>query len=214
MGNNDHGDAGFRQRADDFQHLAHHLRIQSGGGLIKQNQVRLHAQGTGDGDALLLAAGKLRRLGVAVGAHAHYLEIFPCQSLGFFLALLAYQLGADHAVFQGAHIGEEIERLEHHPHAGTEPVFILGTVRHGLALKNDLAATGGFQHIDAAQQRGFSGTGGSDHADDLALLHFKINVLQDLMGAEAFFQMLDLQDCFTHDRATSTSSFSSSKISS
>src|SRR5690606_17445097 len=45
----------------DVEHLLHHLGVQRGGRLVEQEQLRIHGQSPGDGDALLLAAGELGR---------------------------------------------------------------------------------------------------------------------------------------------------------
>ena len=65
MGDDDHGHALVRKLLHDIQDLADHLGVESGGGLVKQHDIGLHAQRTDDGDTLLLTAGKLN--GVSIG---------------------------------------------------------------------------------------------------------------------------------------------------
>ena len=54
------------------------------------------------------------------------------------------------------------------------------------------------QQVDAAQKRGFSGTGGADNADDVSVADCKIDVFQYLMRAEGLGKMVDLQNRIRH----------------
>ena len=56
------------QAAHDRQDLAHHLGIERAGRLVEQHRGRLHGERACDRHALLLAAGKLRRISVALAA--------------------------------------------------------------------------------------------------------------------------------------------------
>ena len=82
MGDHQHGHAVLRQRLHDAQHLAHHFRVQRGGGLVEQQHLRVHGQGAGDGHPLLLAAGDLPGLGIDVGGHTHLFQIFQRTAAG------------------------------------------------------------------------------------------------------------------------------------
>ena len=55
-GDDDHGHAAFRQFAHHCQDFEAELRVQRGGWLVEQHQLRLQGEGTRDRDALLLAA--------------------------------------------------------------------------------------------------------------------------------------------------------------
>ena len=158
MGNDDHGHALFCQRLDNLQYLADHLRVQRGCGLIEQQQLRLHAERPGNGYTLLLAAGQLCRSGVDVSAHAHLFQIFFRGLLRLCLILFVDDLHADHAVFQHVHVGKQVEGLEYHTYFGTELVLILRFVGNLFSLEHDLAAGGFLQHIDTAEQCGFTGS--------------------------------------------------------
>ncbi len=74
VGHHQHGHALLRQRLHDAQHLAHHFRVQRGGRLVEEHDLRLQGQRTGDGDALLLAAGELIGIGVTLVRQPHGLE--------------------------------------------------------------------------------------------------------------------------------------------
>ena len=52
---------------EQIQYLRLDRDIQGGHGLIADQELRLHRQGTGDADALALAAGELMRIAALVG---------------------------------------------------------------------------------------------------------------------------------------------------
>ncbi|MNJ63131.1 hypothetical protein D3C77_590080 [compost metagenome] len=62
VGDDEQGHAAAGEIADHLQHLLHHLGIQRSGHLVKQHHLGVHAQGSHDSDALLLAAGELARI--------------------------------------------------------------------------------------------------------------------------------------------------------
>ena len=59
----DHRHAVDGEVAHHLEHLADQLRVERGGRLVEQHELRLHGQRPGDGDALLLAARQLVRVG-------------------------------------------------------------------------------------------------------------------------------------------------------
>ena len=71
VGDHHHGHALVGQLLHDLQHLAHHLGVQGGGGLVKEHHLGLHGQGPDDGDALLLAAGELVGIGIRLLFQPH-----------------------------------------------------------------------------------------------------------------------------------------------
>jgi hypothetical protein len=73
---------------------------------------------------------------------------------------------------------EQAEVLEDHRDAGPR----LG---HALALERDLAAVGGDEAVDAAQQRGLAAARGTDQGHDLALAHLEIDAAEHLERAVA-----------------------------
>ena len=77
------------------EHLLDHLRIERRGRLVEQHDLRLHAERARDRDALLLAAGKLRRIFVGLLGNAHAREIVPRDLLGLAcFGMLRTQIGA------------------------------------------------------------------------------------------------------------------------
>ncbi len=57
MGDDNPGDAGFSQLADDTNDLGGDFRVERRGRLIEQQNLRLHHQRAGDRHTLLLTAG-------------------------------------------------------------------------------------------------------------------------------------------------------------
>jgi hypothetical protein len=51
---------------------------------------------------------------------------------------------------------------------------------HFLAVHEDLAARGHFEHVDAADERRFAGTGQADDAENLAVPDFQVCLFQGL----------------------------------
>ncbi len=121
MGHNQHRQAVPGELPDDGKHFADHGRIQGGGRLVKQDDLRIHRDGADDGDALLLAAGELggeaERL-VRQSDHPQELHALPA---GFLPAAPEELRLGQHQVFDHGQMGKEVEGLEDHadllPHA-------------------------------------------------------------------------------------------------
>ena len=198
MGDHQHGQALLGQRAHDREHLPHHLRVQGGGGLVKEEDLRVHGQGPGDGHPLLLAAGELPGPGVDVGGHAHLVQVLHGQVLGLLLVLLQDLGLAHHAIFQHGHVVEEVEGLEHHPHPGAVGggAPLLG--ENVLPMEEDLPAGGDLQQVDAPQQGGLAGARGPNDGGHVPGLHRKVDVLEHLVLAEGLGQVVYLQNHLIH----------------
>ena len=75
---------GVVQVAEPLAQLGPHLSVESAEGLVEQQHLGLDGQGSGQGHALALAAGELRRVALAQVGQADELEQFvhPCLDLG------------------------------------------------------------------------------------------------------------------------------------
>ena len=186
------------QLPHDLQHLAYHLRVQGGGGLVEQQHLRVHGQGPGDGHPLLLAAGDLPWLGVDVGGHAHLFQIAQGAPAGVLLVLLQHLHLAHHAVFQHGHVIEQVKGLKHHTHMGAVGGGVDAPARHVLPVVQDLPGGGGLQQVDAPQQGGLAGAGGADDAGDVSPGYREVDVPQHFVAAERFGQVVDLQNHIAH----------------
>ena len=90
VGDHHHGHPFLGQVDHDVEYLADHLRVEGRGRFVEEHDLGVHGQGAGDGHALLLAAGKLRRVTVSFFGDTDLLEqriaIFSASSLAIFLA--------------------------------------------------------------------------------------------------------------------------------
>ena len=111
--------------------------------------------------------------------------------LGLLLAALEDLHLPHHAVFQHCHVVEQDEGLKHHAHMRAVFRRVDAPARHIGAVVEDLAAAGGFQQVDAPQQGGFTGAGSADDGNHVALLDSKVNIPQNLMGAEGLAEVAD-----------------------
>ena len=211
VGDHQHRQARRRQPAHDVEHLADHLGVEGRGRLVEQQHLGVHGEGAGDGDALLLTAGELARLGVDERLHAHALEE-PHRVLLALGAAAAQRLHlTDDAVLQHVHVGEEVELLKDHADAGAVARQVEARRADGLAAVLDRAAVGRFEAVHAAQQRGLAGAAGADDAHDLAGAHVEVDVAQHAVVAEGLAQVAHGEDglrAFAH-RASPPFSFSS-----
>ncbi len=91
-------------------------------------------------------------------------------------------------------MGEEVEGLEDHADVGAEPGQHLALFGQDLPVDFDAARIDGFQAVDGAAQGRFSGAGGSQDNDDLALGDFEVDVLQDVQRAVVLVDSGQLDD--------------------
>ena len=94
MGHNDHGHPLGGQVAHDGEHLSHDLGVEGRGGLIEQHEVGLHAEGAGNGNALLLPAREGRDGGMREAREPNGLEVAHRLGLGLLPAHLAERDGS------------------------------------------------------------------------------------------------------------------------
>ncbi len=134
-----------------------------------------------------------------VGRHAHSFELFNRPLFCLLFAEIQDIPGPGHAVVQHRHVVEEVEGLKHHPHLGSVIRQRLRMFLHRIAMKPDLPACGSFQMVDAAKERGLSGTRRSQDTDDFPLCHIQIDFLQHFVIAKTLGQIPDTENrCFVH----------------
>ena len=208
VGDHQHGDAGVGQLLHQFQNLAHHFRVEGAGGLVEQDHVRVHSKGTGNGNALLLAAGKALGVGIGLVGQAHAGQQFVCLGGDGFLILQLQQGGGQLQIFLHSQVREQVEVLEHHAHLLAYSIDV-GFIHLG-ALKFDAAGGGDLQPVQAAQKGRFAAAGGANQADHIAAVNINIDALQHvqsgggLLCARLFFaavgfcQAADLQNFIGH----------------
>ncbi|MNZ79287.1 hypothetical protein D3C78_978870 [compost metagenome] len=77
---------------------------------------------------------------------------------------------------------------------GSDQVAVLGGLElESLTGNQDFALVRVFQQVDAAQQGGLAGAGGSQDRDHIAIACGQRDALEDLLVAVAFVQVADFQ---------------------
>ena len=114
----------------------------------------MHAEGAGDGDPLLLAAGELVGVFVGLCLNAHPLEQTERPGFGLLGAQPQGMHRRHHQVLQHRHMGEEVELLKHHADPTLQATQVGGGYR--LAKQEQLAVVDPLQPVDSADQSRFS----------------------------------------------------------
>ena len=153
----------FIDVADQLEDLARGLWVERARRLVAQQDLGVRRQRAGNGDALLLTAGELRRIGLRlVGQTDRLQKLLRARS-----RLTAADPGKLHReadIIQTVPLHEQIEALEDHGNVAPRSTKLRG--RHGIqtfSVDDDLAGGGALEHIDAAHQRALAGAA---HADD------------------------------------------------
>ena len=178
----DHRHALVCQRAHDVQNLLDHLGVECARRLIEEHEARLHGESAGDGDALLLSARKLLRIGLRLVRKAD-LGQEHVRLLFRFLARDFPDLARrKRDVVQDRHVRKEVEALEHHADLGANAIDVGG--RKLLATDGDLSLGRHIEVVDGAQERRLARTGRPDDDDDLLVRDLKVDPFQDEVVAE------------------------------
>ena len=118
------------------------LGVQRAGGLIAEQNLGVSCQCAGNGNALLLTAGELGRVGVGLIGQAHHFQQLPGALFGIGL-LHARKLHREADVLQAAALHQQIELLE--DHGDVAAALTQGCGRQGLhrgAVDDDTASWG------------------------------------------------------------------------
>ena len=149
---------------DSIQHFLDHLGIKRRSRLVKQHDLRLHAQGAGDGHALLLAARKLAGEFMRLFGNPHPFEIEHGALFGLGARLFAHAAGGKGQVVQNAEMREQVALLEHHADLAAHMVDVLAVGCQPDAFDQNLVGLMLFQPVDAADPRALARAGGApDH---------------------------------------------------
>jgi hypothetical protein len=170
MGDHDHGHAVVRKLAHHGKHVADEFGIERRGRLVEQDRLGLHCERACDGNALLLAARKLRRMGICLLGETHLSQQRTAarKRLGARLVLHVDRPFDD--VLERRAVRKQIEALEHHryllPDRYDRPRMALDP----RAFHQDVAGIIALQSVDAAQDSRFAGARRADDANHLAFL--------------------------------------------
>ena len=112
------------QILNDGFDLIDHGGIERGGGLVKNNELRMHGQGSGNCDPLLLATRQGRGHVVFLAVQAHAFEQLLGLLNGFLALDLVYHHGCKNNIFQDVKVRKEIKVLIYHSHASAHSVDV------------------------------------------------------------------------------------------
>ena len=174
----------------DPDEILHHLlgghRVQCGHRLIRQDDLGVLGQGSGQGHPLLLAAGQLIRPDIGLIQNAHLIQALQGQDL-ILLAKRPQQHppkghirhpGHEH-VFDHRGPGHQVEGLEDHADIPAETPQGLSLQIGNVMVVHGKGAAGDVVHpVDGAQQGGFPRAGKADDGHKFPLGHLQAHVVQ------------------------------------
>jgi hypothetical protein len=140
---------------------------------VHEEQPRLDDQRAGEGDALLLAAGQLRRPAAALGGAQADAVQHRLDAPQPFRPRDAPHLQAEGQVGLGRQVREEGVVLEHHAHVA--PLRRLGG--HVPAIQHDGAGVGMRIAADQAQERRLAAAGGAGQGEKRPRRYAKVKIL-------------------------------------
>lgn len=143
-------------------------RVESGGGLVRQQHRRLQRQGAGDAHALALPAGELVGVQIRLVGQAHQVEQVGDPRRGGSLCR-AQVLERKGDVLRCGPPREHTGRLEDRADAAAG-IAESGGAEGGevLAVDDDLARRRALQQVEAACERALARAGRADDGEDLA----------------------------------------------
>ena len=179
VGDYDDGDPHFLvDLADQLQDRVGGLRVQRAGGFIAQQHLRIRRQRPRDGDALLLAAGQLRRIGIGLVRQSDSFQQGHRPLPGFRPGHMD-QLQRQHDVFQAGTLHQQVKGLEDHRDLVAYLLdLLLAQGAQVLAVPDDRAFRRPLQHVDTAHQGALPGAAHSDDAIDVPVPDRQVDMLQ------------------------------------
>jgi hypothetical protein len=194
VGGHDHRHALGLELAEQVQDLADQLRVQRAGHLVEQHQPRRRDQRPRDRHALLLTTGELVRVRVGPRRQPDALEHRPGEVVGVAARHPVDQPGRQGDVVEHAHVREQVEGLEHHPHPCPDGVGVLPWVGDVLAVEQDDAVVDVLQEVDGPQEGGLARPGRPDQDDAPVRVHVEVDAVQHDVRAERLAHALHPQE--------------------
>jgi acyl-CoA thioesterase-1 len=188
------GDAGVVRHQDDgdplllvellehLQHLLARARVEVAGGLVGEQQARLVDERAGDRDALLLAAGELRRVVVEPLAEPHALQQLRRAALGLAVGDRVVRVRQrHHHVLQRAGAGQQVEVLEDEPDLAVadERAAVGAEGGNLLAIEPVFAGRGVVETPEDVHERALARATGAHQGDELAARDVHGHALED-----------------------------------
>ena len=198
MGDEHHRMALPMQVLQHSQHLAAGVAVQRAGGLIRQQDIRVVDQRTGNGNALHLAAGHFAGVLVQLIAQPHLLQRLG----GAALALCARDAGNGQGqlhVGQNGLMGDQVVALEHKADgvvAVGVPIAV-GVLFGGDPVDDKVTAVVPIQAADDVQQGGLAGAAGAQNGHEFVVPQVQTDVVQcvlhQLAGLIFFVDLFELE---------------------
>src|SRR4029078_6673949 len=161
---------------------------------VKQHDLWIHAQRTGDRDALLLAAGELGGILACLFRNPDALEEMHCKLVSVSLGQFSDPDRRESAVLQHGHVGEEIELLKYHPDFPPDLLHPLAIFPNLDAIALDQSTLMLLQPVDAADQRRLPGTRRPANHNALPLGYGEVDVAQCVVLAVPLVDLLEPDD--------------------
>ena len=138
---------------NELQNGVGRVRVQGARRLVAEQHLRVRCQRAGNRNALLLAAGQLRRVGVGLIGQTDQLQQLTGAGLGLVSGDLR-QLHREHDIAQTGALHQQVELLKNHGDLTPGRAQVGGAqVLHLLAVDDNISLVRALQHIDAAYQR-------------------------------------------------------------
>src|SRR5260221_428320 len=168
---------------------------------IRQENARFPTERTGDGDALLLSTGKLRRVVIHSMSHADAFEGLRRLALAFRRGRAAVGERQLDVLIHGE-VANEIEALEDETDfavADARPHGVV-EVRDRLAVEDVGAFAGRIEQTENGEQSGLAATGRAGDGDEFAAFYFQADggqrVSFDFIGEEHFRDAIEMNERF------------------
>ena len=177
----------------ELQYLLAGLVIQRAGGLIAKQDVRILNDGTANGGALLLAAGKLVGQFSAVIPQAQQVEQL------IHIQRAAGEVSAHLDVFPHGQVRDEVVHLEDVAQmaAAVEGQGLLVHIGHTLAVDKNVAGVGAVDAAQDVEQRGLAGAGRPQQHAEFAFFHGQVDAFQHLdpvfTAAKGLFDLIQFK---------------------
>ena len=185
VGNEQDGDASIADGRDQVPRLAPRLRVEAGGQLVEDRDLRPPHQGEGDGEALLLPSGEVAVLGAALLSQPEVLD--EAVRVGW----IGVERGEQPDGLGHRHPVGELALLELDSHEGPELVAVLDGIK---PEDPDRSRVGSAQAGDRLDRRGLPCAVRPEDAEDLSLFDGEGNAVDGRLGAVALGDVVDFDD--------------------
>ncbi len=175
-------------------HLRAKLCVEVGQRLIKKEHIGLAHHGAPHGNALALAARKLRWFAVQIRLQLKDMGNLGHLGVDILFAPLAH-LEREAHVFTHGHVGIQSVVLENHGHVSIFGRFLID---HPVT-DDDLATADLFQPCHHTQNRRFAAPGRTDQHDEFIILNLQVDAVDHFHGTIPFdhFLQLNIRHCST-----------------